>query len=162
MGVWFSDAKEQEKISKHIEDLLSKNTDLKVNLYFRNSQLTDTDEIWFNDYYNCKDARKRIKDCIVFWQNWKLRHEPQTEERIKIFIHECNLTCSFFLFNSTLDDNIVNKHEKEIIFFDQKLYGCSKEQSISMEIKLKKDGNTFYKTVVQMYQKVKSKSKELK
>lgn len=158
VGIWLSDFDSYDKLSKSLYDILCEHSHIVVNLYFRNPELTKSDEKWLNVYYNCIDSKENVKKCVDYWIRWKSSmKDPHVQDRIKIYIHSCNLTCSFFLFNSKYDAKI-NQIGKEIIFFDQKLFGCSKQDSISMEINLKKTERAFYKTIADMYSKVKEDS----
>ncbi len=159
VGIWFSDIEQYEKIGKTLRFLLEKNSNLTINLYFRDSNLTETDKNWLIDYYNCRNIENKILECIDYWKSWVDRiDEPQTRRRVKLFTHQCNLTCSFFLFNSPLDLSPRQRYGKEIIFFDQKLYACTKQQSIAMEITFHTKRNAFYHTITQMYERVKAKA----
>lgn len=158
VGIWLSDFDSYDKLSESLYNMLCEHSHIVVNLYFRNPEMTKSDEEWLNVYYNCIDSKENVEKCVDYWMRWKSSmKDPHVQDRIKIYIHSCNLTCSFFLFNSKLDAK-VNQIGKEIIFFDQKLFGCPKQNSISMEINLKKTERAFSNTIADMYEKVRSNS----
>lgn len=162
VGIWLGDDdnnndNDDKKIKECLMELLQKKQNIKINLYFRNPSFTKADEEWINNYYNCRNAKKQITRCVDSWKKWKEgMNDPQKENRIKIYLHKCNLTCSFFLFNSNRDNQ--DSHGKEIVFFDQKLYNCSKSRSISMEIKKSSNPESLWGNILQMYDTIKRNS----
>ncbi|NPD91234.1 hypothetical protein [Xylanibacter muris] len=144
-GIWLSNEEKRVELESIIRKMLNEpNIDIK--LYFHNPEISLECKRWLSEYYDTENIQEKIKECVDGWIKFRTSIEERTKkDRFRIYLHNCNITFSAFLFN--IDSKECNK-KKKIIFYDQKLYMQCKEQSISMEIGYSDKKGSLYQRVL--------------
>lgn len=151
IGIWLSNENNRSELESAITKMLDEpNIDIK--LYFHNPEISLECKRWLSEYYDTENIQEKIKECVDGWIKFRTSIEEITrKDRFHIYLHNCNITFSAFLFN--IDSKECNK-KKKIIFYDQKLYKKGKEESISMEIGNSEKQSSLYQRVLSICGKV--------
>ena len=143
IGMWIGESNKFDKLKSCVNQILYNDTTIDINLFFGNPKMDKQNLKLIADHYDTTHEKVEfeLERCLLNWSEYKKSLAPNLGSRLKIHTHNCLLTWSIFIFNESLEgwtnDKIPNS--RAIIFLDQKLYGCSKDDSFSMEIKYKKN-----------------------